>query len=490
MVSAARKDHETAERRNDVLRAQLNDTQLLLASHQEQLAELKSVMQQMSLDRDEADSNTNGSTAPSTPAMQSHDNENRVFDDLHALPTTSPHESVVPAPPTTFTHLLQPVLRTDLQSYNDFHALLQTSRHSPPPSRLSSGSYGSLNIVGLSNISTREHSQISGHVASDGSTTSQSTTANHSLPTTPITPASTNSSVSSRDPPSFQAPLKETRFYKRVLTEDIEPTLRLDTAPGLSWLARRTVVNSMCEGSLVVEPMPASIKSHIFSCSLCGEHRKGNEFGRSHRFRTSDNDSAQKYPLCHYCLNRVRACCEFLGFLRMVRDGHWRTDGVEAEKNAWEESVRLRERMFWARIGGGVVPLMHHARDSPRPSTDDTKVADVSSEISHIRSAIANDTQDPFGSDQKRISLGKTVIARPTGSLAKSVLTSNSDLVDTTPLSGGDLDAAAAIQPQTSHPKSVKLGSSISAHEVERPTLPQYNSEQRLSVTIPGSFDF
>ena len=490
MVSAARKDHETAEHRNEVLRAQLNDTELLLASHQEQLAELKSVMQQMSLDHEEADSNTNASTAPSTPAIQSQDNVNRVFDALHASPTTLVHESILPAPPTTFIHLIQPVLRTDLQSYNDFHALLQISRHSPPPSRVSSGSYGSLNIVGLSSVSTREQSQTSGHMASDGSTASQSTAASHSLPTTPNTPASTSSSASSRDLPLSHAPLKETRFYKRVLTEDIEPTLRLDTAPGLSWLARRTVVNSMCEGALVVEPMPAPTKSHIISCSLCGEHRKGDEFGRSHRFRTSDNDNAQKYPLCNYCLNRVRACCEFLGFLRMVRDGHWRTDGVEAEKNAWEESVRLRERMFWARIGGGVVPIMHHTRDSPRPSADDTKHEDMSSELSHMSSDIARDTQDPFCSDQKRVSVGKAIIVGPTDSLADSVHASEMDPIDNMPLPDADLDAAAAIQLQNSLLDSAKTGSSIPAHEVEHPIPPQHDSEQRLSVTIPGSFDF
>ena len=43
--------------------------------------------------------------------------------------------------------------------------------------------------------------------------------------------------------------------------------------------------------------------------------------------------------------------------MRIVKDGHWRVgDGEEEERSGWEESVRLREQMFWARIGGGVVP--------------------------------------------------------------------------------------------------------------------------------------
>jgi hypothetical protein len=41
----------------------------------------------------------------------------------------------------------------------------------------------------------------------------------------------------------------------------------------------------------------------------------------------------------------------------MLKEGHWRCDDEEAEKNAWEESVRLREQMFWSRMGGGVIPV-------------------------------------------------------------------------------------------------------------------------------------
>lgn len=359
MVAAARKEREATERRNEQLRTQLKDTELLLASHQEQLAELKVVMQQMSADRDDHDTNTNTSTAPSTPALPSQGEISKVFDALHISPSNSGADDVIPAPPTSFSHLLSPVLRTDLQSYEDFRSLLAIPRKSQPSSRANSGSYNNVNVLGLSTISP-----------SNGSTASVSTvvTLGASFNSSPGTPASAASSISSP-----VMPLRETRFYKRALTEDIEPTLRLDAAPGISWLARRAVINSMSEGGLVVEPMPVSNKLQVFSCSLCGENRRGEEYARKHRFRTSENDNAQRYPLCNYCLNRVRASCDYLGFLRMVKDGHWRTDGPEAEKVAWEESVRLRERMFWARIGGGVVPAFLHLRESPRTSEDATK---------------------------------------------------------------------------------------------------------------------
>ena len=361
MVANARKEREVVEKQRDQYRAQLSDAQVLLASHQEQLAELKNVMQNMS--SEEPDIATNGSTAPSTPAIGTHPDVSKLFDSLHLSPRV---DDVPPAPPTSFAQLLSPVLRTDLQTYEDFRSLLTIPRKSSTPSsRVNSGSYSGISVLGMVNNAHRHSSAgQDSHIPSNSSQTSLSTAA-----------AESSGLPGSLSSPTM--PLKETRFYKRALTEDIEPTLRLDTAPGLSWLNRRAVINSMSEGSLVVEPMPASTRASInpFSCSLCGEHRKGDEFARTHRFRVSEADNAQRYPLCNYCLNRVRATCDYLGFLRMVKDGHWRTEGVEAEKLAWEESVRLRERMFWARIGGGVVPAFVKTGDSPRTSSEEPKPA-------------------------------------------------------------------------------------------------------------------
>merc|ERR1712000_400006 len=146
--------------------------------------------------------------------------------------------------------------------------------------------------------------------------------------------------------------------------------------------ARRSVISAIADGSLVVDPVTThagnsflmSITKPQFNpCSLCGESRKDPRYLRNHRFRTSEQESAQRYPLCRYCLHRVRSTCDFLSFLRMIKDGHWKADDDDQEKAAWEESVRLREQMFWARIGGGVVPCGQNvlgldAEKSPRPS--------------------------------------------------------------------------------------------------------------------------
>ncbi len=83
------------------------------------------------------------------------------------------------------------------------------------------------------------------------------------------------------------------------------------------------------------------------------------------------------YPSRYEVARRLGSCSPGValqaskGSSRMIKDGHWRTDGEQAEAVAWEESVRLRERMFWARIGGGVIPTFARARDSPRSSVED-----------------------------------------------------------------------------------------------------------------------
>ncbi|KAH0422581.1 gdp gtp exchange factor [Colletotrichum camelliae] len=371
----ARIEQEALQKKNDNLRSQLGDMEALLTSQQQQLADLKQVMEQMALEREEG---TTG-TAPSSPGFsKSEFKDDERSDGALASPPVDPSS---PTYPTSLTHLIQPVLRTDLGSYEDFVALTRISRNRAG-SRVSSGSFNGISGLGLG----MGGSTSSAH-PSNASTASLSTagTPASSSPQTPNTPASVSSTASANLGPPPPA-LKETKFFKRVLAEDVEPTLRLDIAPGLSWLARRSVLNAMSDGSIVVEPIPANapfasiVKPQFYPCSLCGDSRKDDQHLRTYRFRTSESESAQRYPLCKYCLGRVRSTCDFLNFLRILKDGHWRADDEDAEKAAWEESVRLREQMFWSRIGGGVVPAGQPApcasEKSPRPSHE-SEVKDV-----------------------------------------------------------------------------------------------------------------
>lgn len=334
MVAAAKLEREEVEKKNEQLRAQVKDTEALVASQQDQLAELKSVMQDMGPAKDDVEA---VSTAPSSPAvprqnLQGVSRKGTGMTEDSERPAPRLPEELLPGPSTSFQHLIKPICRTDLQAFEDFRELFNMPS-SKSSSRAPSGSYPGLNVMSIANLG-------SGGFGSASSSPSKSQ------------PHSPNGSLSSPHP-SSHTPLKETRFYKRSLIEDIEPTLRLDLAPSISWLTRRTVLNGICEGSLLVEPIPPVLDA----CSMCGERRSGREHERCHRFRTSDNDSAQRYPLCDLCLHRVRSCCGFTGYLRLIRDGHVRAGDVEEEKEVWEETVRLRERMFWSRIGGGIIPL-------------------------------------------------------------------------------------------------------------------------------------
>jgi hypothetical protein len=482
------------QRRNDQLKAQLADTESLLRFQQEQLAELKQVMEQMTEERDDQ---TN-QTAPSTPGLSKFDSKDA--DDADVMQSSIP-EPVSPTYPTSFTHLLQTVLRTDLTSYDDFTSLLRMSKNVPVASRTSSGSYSAYSGLGLGlggySSTTAAHT--------NGSSTSLSTSGTlGSSPATPTTPASTVSNGSTTGHNSL-TPLKETRFYKRSLAEDIEPTLRLDAAPGLSWLARRTVLNAVCEGTLVVEPMPTSSKSHVFACSLCGETRREPGHARTHRFRTNESDNAQRYPLCRYCLGRVRSTCDFLGFLRILKDGHWRCEDEESEKAAWEESVRLREQMFWCRMGGGVVPA-HPAHSefprSPRASEDERKELERNlseelertgeiqpKDITPILSPSKRNSKVSAQVDNVEIKVEIPAEAAPIELLQSTSVSSPLKEVQTVEeTTQPQLEEASSAIPESrdSTRDSIQSTSSL---QVTSPGGSGKEEPKRLSITIPGSFD-
>jgi len=484
----AQKEHETITKKNDQLKTQLADMESLLKSQQEQLTELKQVMEQMTVERDDQ---TNA-TAPSTPGLSKFDSKDEL-QDSYAVQATPMSEPISPSYPTSFTHLLSTVLRTDLTAYDDFTSLLKMSKN-VAGSRASSGSYGSIGLgLGLGAYAG------TAPPATNGSTTSLATSATlGSSPATPTTPASTISTGSINGPNSL-TPLKETKFYKRALAEDIEPTLRLDTAPGLSWLARRTVQNAICDGTLVVDPMPASTKPYLFACSLCGETRKDSAHVRSHRFRTNENDSAQRYPLCKYCLGRIRSTCDFLGFLRILKDGHWRADDEESEKAAWEESVRLREQMFWSRMGGGVVPAAHHHHadlfKSPRVSEDARKEQqrNLSEELERSGELKPKDITPLPGKPTSAV----TGPGKDTGEIAEtSEHVEQIDFASSSPAKVTSIEVelpekesdAPTTSETTQEQQNTNRASTISAAS-SKIGSPGDGEVQRLSITIPGSFD-
>jgi hypothetical protein len=484
MVAAARKETEASDKRNEQLKQQLNDAEILQTNMQDQLHDLKGVLEKMSAQGDDESNTLGTTTAPSTPGITPADKMSKMFETNGQAPNTPGSDEISPNHPLHFTHLVHPVLRSDLTSIKEFEEMLKVSSRSAPNSRVSSGNYGSLNVLGL------------------GSFTNSSTS---SLPI-----AKSPNSVGTNSPRESltgAANLKDERFYKRSLSEDIEPTLRLDIAPGLSWMARRTVLNSITSGSLVVEPAPPppKFRGAIFPCSLCGEVRKGDEHARKFRFKSSETDDT-RHPLCDWCLGRVRSTCDYISFLRMVAAGHWRAETEDEKKSAWEESVRLRERMFWSRIGGGVVPAFVASRDSPRSpafvnatenqdsrKSEESQVSDkpLDSAVDMMESTEgARKTEDdPFQSkgDEKvkRVSIGRTIISSEPA-IAESLTEDEEKKIEE--------EAEAQLHEEIS--KSLDVRAAESSDQQQRPVSMPPSSEpssrkkdERLSLTIPGSFE-
>ena len=154
-------------------------------------------------------------------------------------------------------------------------------------------------------------------------------------------------------------------FVKRCVEEDSDPALRLDLAPGLNWLSRRTVAQAVIDGNLVIEPAFGSGPLSSEKCTLCGampetvagggresapaassgqaamrklmgigsaptwpRWGRTSSAGSTHSasslqdvyvFKTlaSDGSTSAAYPLCRaYCLPRLRAVCEFWTYVR------------------------------------------------------------------------------------------------------------------------------------------------------------------------------
>lgn len=148
--------------------------------------------------------------------------------------------------------------------------------------------------------------------------------------------------------------LTSIRFAARTIAEDVEPTLRLDSAVHLSWLVRRAWYQAVVDGTLVIEPVDAKLKAWATRpsnpCCLCGESRTTPQYARLYRVKLPrDQDN---YILGLECVVRVRSACEYIAFLRSLRDGVRKVSTPEAALSAWQECLKLREEMFWSRSSG------------------------------------------------------------------------------------------------------------------------------------------
>ncbi|PRT54642.1 Rab guanine nucleotide exchange factor sec2 [Wickerhamiella sorbophila] len=148
--------------------------------------------------------------------------------------------------------------------------------------------------------------------------------------------------------------LSTIRFAARTIAEDVEPTLRLDSAVHLSWLVRRAWYGAVVDGTLLIEPVSTALRAWATRpsnpCCLCGEARTTPQYARLYSVKLPKDPT--DYILGLECVVRVRAACEYIAFLRSLRDGVRKVDTLEAALAAWQECLKLREEMFWSRSSG------------------------------------------------------------------------------------------------------------------------------------------
>ncbi|ONH69210.1 Rab guanine nucleotide exchange factor SEC2 [Cyberlindnera fabianii] len=186
----------------------------------------------------------------------------------------------------------------------------------------------------------------------------------------------------------------DTKFIKKLLSDDVEPALRLDLSPGIAWLNKRSTVSAIIDGRVSISPVSGinetyrlnfqndkasdtDVKSNLYTypphsppvamqepCALCGEARDDIlEHSRLYIMKVyskQDSTSAvnnvtpavsHTYPLCSYCLFRLRSVCELFAFLRSLKTDAWKLTNENMVKKAWIELARLRAKLFWAKVG-------------------------------------------------------------------------------------------------------------------------------------------
>lgn len=171
----------------------------------------------------------------------------------------------------------------------------------------------------------------------------------------------------------------DSKLLRRLNNDEISPILRIDNAPGISIWNRKGLLNSMVDGLVVIEPIsgvnetyqigsnpltminrPVNDNStHLFNypnnsppvathdpCALCGESRDDNvTHARMHTLKVQLKDDngtlvvQNSYPLCLWCVSRVRQTCDIYAFLRSLKLGTWNLETVTIKDDDVIENV-------------------------------------------------------------------------------------------------------------------------------------------------------
>lgn len=289
MVAEERVKRLRSERKMEELEGNLKDTQEMMSHQSEQMKGLGSQVDELEKERDElrrqieetneelsslnssgislADSST--SEVSSTSAASAHSAHTATFPDNQMLsfplPST-PGGSSRSLPPVLPAHPLQ-FIDFDLLPFQEFvvftkyMARLRRSLQARPTSYESQGYGGYAAAYGAAHAA---------HAYSERS---------HQMDV--------------RDAIAQALPLSQYlgfNFLKRLQDEDMDPSLRLDNAPGLTFFSKRSLSTSIVDGNIIIEPAHTTIPSD--KCSLCGTSLE--KFIASHQSHLPREDPRKK----------------------------------------------------------------------------------------------------------------------------------------------------------------------------------------------------
>ncbi|ODM90996.1 Guanine nucleotide exchange factor for Rab-3A, partial [Orchesella cincta] len=130
---------------------------------------------------------------------------------------------------------------------------------------------------------------------------------------------------------------EKSAFLQKMYTEEIEPCLTFANVPLVSRLKK-----AIEDNSIWVEPLPEKDRTNVpKDCALLGCPKICH-----YRMRFAF-DSDEWFDISKFCRDRIAAVCEFLNYLRYIKNGL-----VKASvDDAYWEVLRLRKQMALAKLG-------------------------------------------------------------------------------------------------------------------------------------------
>lgn len=153
--------------------------------------------------------------------------------------------------------------------------------------------------------------------------------------------------------PMSVAKLAATKFVKRAIAEDVNPTLPLEHA---SWFASRQLKQAVLDNQIVLltlrvaSPVPAT-------CHACHTPTPQSDVAYFfHLDHVASDEPAERLPLCKVCHTRLRTCCAFWHFVRLLQRGCFSPDtarvpGSGFAQKVFAEYLELKVKMCLARSG-------------------------------------------------------------------------------------------------------------------------------------------